>query len=54
MSSCLWDVHDDVLVTAGDEEDQSDFIYFSPCERQYLLEHIIESQIREAVHLKKV
>lgn len=47
---------DDCMVATGhgSEHDRSGLTYFSPCERQALLEHIIESKIREAVHHKMV
>ena len=44
----------DNILTRGDgpDQDKSGLVYFSPCERQALLEHIIEGKIREAVHMK--
>jgi hypothetical protein len=44
---------DNILMRGdGPDQDKSGLVYFSPCERQALLEHIIESKIREAVHMK--
>ena len=48
---CPHPFQDDVLKP---EHDHSGFEYFSACERQYLLEHMIESKVREAVRNHKM